>query len=154
VSTGPKTSSAVAGTDHAPPAADEVRGGPRLIELPVRRDRRGSLTALEEGTQVPFEIRRVFYIYDVTPGATRASHAVTDVDEVVIAVSGCFHVTTVDGVDRREFTVERPTEGLFIPGRAWRELSGFSDGAVCLVLASKPYEPSDYSAEHAAAGEG
>jgi hypothetical protein len=122
----------------------EPEGGPRLIELPLRRDARGSLTFLEEGAQVPFEIRRVFYIFDVAAGATRAAHAANDVDEVVIAVSGRFDVVTVDGSTRREFTLARPTEGLFIPGRAWRRLAGFSKAAVCLVLASTRYDPSGY----------
>ena len=127
----------------------EHAGGPRLIELPLRRDARGSLTFLEHGAQVPFEIRRVFYIFDVTAGATRADHAVNDVDEVVIAVSGRFDVVTVDGSTRQEFTLARPTEGLFIPGRAWRTLAGFSDGAVCLVLASTRYDASVYRSANA-----
>jgi hypothetical protein len=113
-----------------------------LIELPPHRDARGSLTSLEEGEPVPFEIRRVFYIFDVAEDATRAAHAAADVDEVVIAVSGSFTVVTVEHSKRTEFRLERPTEGLFIPGLAWRELCGFSEGSVCLVLASTRYDPS------------
>lgn len=118
---------------------------PSLIELPLRQDPRGSLSALEEGTEVPFPIRRVFYIFGVPEGATRASHAVSEVDEVIVAVSGRFEVLTIDRSARRTFSLSRPDQGLFIPGHAWRELSSFSSGAVCLVLASKRYEESDYA---------
>lgn len=115
-----------------------------LLELPTFADARGRLSAIEGEIDIPFPIRRVFYIFDVPDGATRASHSVGTVDEVLIALSGSFDVLTVDGSERREFTLDQPSQGLLIPGHVWRKLTAFSPGAVCMVLASKRYADSDY----------
>lgn len=123
------------------PPRGSFGAGAHLIELSPHRDARGSLIALEPGNPVPFAIERVFYIFDIAAQASRAAHVAADVDELVIAVSGSFRVVTVENATRREFTLERPTQGLFVPGLAWRELSDFSSDAVCLVLASTRYDP-------------
>jgi hypothetical protein len=116
----------------------------RLLELPQIPDDRGKLTFIEEGLHIPFEIRRVFYIYEVPSGQSRAGHARTGVDEVLVALSGSFEVLVeVDG-EQEVVTLADPTIGLYVPGSVWRELRDFSLGAVCLVLASERYDPARY----------
>jgi hypothetical protein len=119
----------------------------RLLELPQIPDDRGKLTFIEEGLHIPFEIRRVFYIYDVPTGQSRAGHARTGVDEVVVALSGSFEVVTEFAGERDVVTLDRPVVGLYLPGIVWRELRAFSPGAVCLVLASERYNPAVYRAD-------
>ena len=116
----------------------------RLLELPQIPDDRGKLTFIEEGLHIPFEIRRVFYIYEVPRGQSRASHERTGVDEVLVALSGSFEVVTEFAGERDAVTLDRPDVGLYLPGIVWRELRGFSPGAVCLVLASERYNPAVY----------
>ena len=118
--------------------------GCRLLEFPVVRDRRGNLTAVEGGRDVPFEIARVFFLDLVPAAATRAGHANRVVDQVLVAVTGSFDVTLDDGRRRESVTLNRSSHGLLIPHMVWRELTGFSSGAVCLVFASLPYDEADY----------
>lgn len=124
------------------PVSDEVRH--RLIEFPVMRDNRGNLTFVEGGRHIPFQIRRVFYLYDVPAGEARAGHALTDIEQVLVAVSGSFDVILDYGEERSRVTLNRPYLGLFLPSLVWRELENFSSGSVCLVLASDVYSEDSY----------
>lgn len=116
----------------------------RLIDLPRINDPRGNLSFVEGGNHIPFDIKRVYYLYDVPGGATRAAHGHKKLQQVMIAMSGSFDVTLDDGVDRRRYQLNRSYYGLYVPPMMWRDLDNFSSGAVCLVLASEVYEESDY----------
>ena len=116
----------------------------RLIDLPKITDPRGNLTAVEGGIQIPFEIRRVYYLYDVPGGAIRGGHAHKALQEVIIAMSGSFDVVLDDGREQRRFHMNRSYCGLYVFPMTWRELDNFSSGSVCLVLASQKYSEDDY----------
>lgn len=115
----------------------------RIIELPKIEDRRGNLSVIEEET-IPFEIKRVYYLYDVPSGSTRGGHAHIEQLELLIPLSGSFDVVLNDGINKETITLNRPNEGLLIPTGIWRELENFSSGSVCLVLASGVFEERDY----------
>ena len=121
-------------------ATDQVS----LIQLPKIRDVRGNLTFIEGTRHVPFPIRRVYYLYDVPSGETRGGHAHKQHKECLIAASGSFTVTLDDGLVRREIVLNRPDIALYSPHMIWRELTNFSSGSICLVLASEEYDESDY----------
>ena len=116
----------------------------RVIELPQIRDPRGALSVIESGEHVEWEIRRVYYLYDVPGGAIRAGHAHRDLRQLLIAVSGSFDVLVDDGNRREVVTLNRSYVALEISPMVWREISNFSSGAVCLALASIPYSEADY----------
>lgn len=116
----------------------------RIIELPKIQDNRGNLTFIEGGRHVPFEIKRVYYLYDVPGGASRAGHGHKTLHQLMIAMSGSFDVTLDDGKERQLFHLNRSYYGLYIPPMLWRDLDNFSSGAVCMVLASHYYDESDY----------
>jgi dTDP-4-dehydrorhamnose 3,5-epimerase-like enzyme len=116
----------------------------KLIELPRVGSTRGNLTFLESKRHVPFEIQRVFFLYDVPGGESRAGHANRTLEELLIAVSGSFDVTVDDGKEHRTFFLNRSYYGLYIPSMLWREITNFSSGSVCLVLASDYYDANDY----------
>ena len=116
----------------------------KIIELPRVHDVRGNLSVIEAGIQVPFDIKRVYYLYDVPGGAARAGHGHLALQQLIVAMSGSFDVTVDDGVERKTFHLNRSYHGLFIPARMWREVDNFSSGAVCMVLASTFYDPEDY----------
>lgn len=116
----------------------------RIIELPRINDPRGNLTFVEGSRHVPFEIRRVYYLYDVPGGAERGGHAHKELQQLIIAMSGSFDVVIDDGKDRRRHHLNRSYYGLYVPAMIWRELDNFSSGSVCMVLASLPYEEGDY----------
>jgi dTDP-4-dehydrorhamnose 3,5-epimerase-like enzyme len=116
----------------------------RLIEFPVIRDPRGNLTFVEGANHVDFDMRRVFYLYDVPGGESRAGHALKSTTQVIIAISGSFDVVVDDSHDRKTVTLNRSYVGLYLPPLVWRELENFSSGAVCLVLASRVYDEDDY----------
>ena len=122
----------------------------RIIELPRVTDPRGNLTFVEGARHVPFDIRRVYYLYDVPGGAERGGHGHRALQQVVVAMSGSFDVILDDGRERRRFHLNRPYHGLYIAPLIWRELDNFSSGSVCLVLASAPYDESDYYRDYAA----
>lgn len=119
----------------------------RKIDLPVVEDRRGNLTFIEGGLHVPFEIRRVYWLYDVPGGESRAGHAHRILEQVLVAASGSFDVTLTDGSATETFSLNRSYVGLLIPPMTWRTITNFSSGAVCLVLASQPFDESDYFRE-------
>lgn len=116
----------------------------KLIDLPRINDPRGNLTFVEGQRHVPFEIKRVFYLYDVPGGETRAGHALRNCEQFIVAMSGSFDVIADDGRARARFQLNRSYFGLYLPPRIWRELDNFSSGSVCLVLASEPYAESEY----------
>lgn len=115
-----------------------------LIDLPKINDERGNLTFIEGGHHLPFDIRRVFYLYDVPGGAQRAGHALKSCHQFLIAISGSFDVLLDDGTSRQKFHLNRPSFGLFVTPLTWREIDNFSSNSVCLVLASAAYGESDY----------
>ncbi len=117
---------------------------PQIIQLPRISDPRGNLTAINGGVEVPFEIRRIFYLYDVPGGEARAGHAHYSLQELIIAASGSFDVTVDDGQTTSRFFLNRAYQALYLPGMLWRTIENFSSGAVCLVLASTEYDESDY----------
>ena len=116
----------------------------RLIDLPRIADERGNLTFVEGGRHVPFQIKRIFYLYDVPGGATRAGHAHKALHQVLIAMSGSFTVTLDDGYQRKKFHLNRSYHGLYITPLIWREIDDFSSGSVCLAIVSEVFDQSDY----------
>ena len=116
----------------------------QLIELPKIADPRGNFTFVESGHHIPFDIKRVYYLYDVPGGATRAAHGHRKLSQVMIAMSGSFDVTLDDGRSRRKFHLNRSYFGLHIRPMIWRDLDNFSSGSVCMVLASEWYDEADY----------
>jgi len=116
----------------------------RIIELPKITDPRGNLTFIEQKRHIPFEIKRVYYLYDVPGGAARGGHAHKELEQLIIAISGSFDVLLDDGYERKRFHLNRSYFGLYIPQMIWRELDNFSSASVCLVLASQEYDELDY----------
>jgi dTDP-4-dehydrorhamnose 3,5-epimerase-like enzyme len=116
----------------------------KLLELPVIHNPQGNLTFVEGQRHVPFQIERVYYMYDVPGGATRGGHAHRALEQVIIAMSGSFEVVLDDGVDQKNVTLNRSYVGLYLPPMIWRELVNFSAGSVCMALASKYYDEADY----------
>jgi hypothetical protein len=116
----------------------------QIIQLPKITDPRGNLTFIENERHIPFEINRVFYLYDVPGGEVRAGHALKSCHQFIIAASGSFDVILDDGSQKKRYHLNRSYYGLYIPPLIWREIENFSSGSVCLVLASKFYSESDY----------
>lgn len=121
----------------------------RIIELPKIHDNRGNLTFIEGSRHVPFEIKRIYYLYDIPGGASRAAHGHKALHQLMIAMSGSFDVTIDDGTNKRHFHLNRSYYGLYIPPMLWRDLDNFSSGSVCMVLASDYYDENDYFRDHA-----
>lgn len=116
-----------------------------IIELDKHHsDRKGNISVVENGITVPFDVKRVYYLYDVPGGESRGSHAHKDLSQLIIAASGSFRVTLDDGNVKRSFILNRPYQGLYVKPGIWRDLEDFSSGAVCMVLASEVYQESDY----------
>ena len=122
--------------------------GCRMIDLPKISDPRGNLTFVEGGQHIPFDIRRVYYLYDVPGGAERGGHAHKGLQQLIIAMSGSFDVVLDDGREKKRFHLNRSYSGLYVCPMIWRELDNFSSGSVCLVLASNHYDENDYYREH------
>lgn len=116
----------------------------RIIELPKISDPRGNLTFIEGANHIPFDIRRVYYTYDVPGGAERGGHAHKELQQLIMAMSGSFDVTLDDGHKKSKFHLNRSYHGLYVCPMMWREIDNFSSGSVCMVLASEFYNESDY----------
>lgn len=116
----------------------------KIIELPKIIDPRGNLTVAESIKNIPFDIKRVYWVYDVPSGEHRGGHAHKQCKELLVAVSGSFTVTLDDGNEKHTYLLNHPYQGLFIDVNIWRTLDDFSSGAVCLVLASERFEEEDY----------
>ncbi len=115
-----------------------------IIEFPRVQSREGNITAVSNSREIPFDMKRVFYIYDIPGGDDRGAHAHKECHQILIAASGSFEVELNDGVAKRTVLLNRPYYGLHIPPGIWAAEKGFSSGSVCLVLASHKYDESDY----------
>lgn len=116
-----------------------------IVELDKHHsDRKGNLSVVENGITLPFDVKRVYYLYDVPGGESRGSHAHKELEQLIIAASGSFKVTLDDGKNKRSFFLNRPYQGIYVKPGMWRDLEDFSSGAVCLVLASEVYQAEDY----------
>jgi hypothetical protein len=116
----------------------------RIIDLPKISDPRGNLTFIEGERHVPFEIKRVYYLYDVPGGAERGGHAHKNLHQLIIALSGSFDVILDDGTQKKRFHLNRSYYGMYVRPMIWRELDNFSSASVCMVLASNLYDEADY----------
>jgi hypothetical protein len=116
----------------------------QLISLPKIQDPRGNLTFIEGSSHLGFDIRRVYYLYDVPGGAARGGHAHKELRQLIISMSGSFDVKLDDGQEKKTFHLNRPYFGLYVCPMIWRELDNFSSGSVCMVLASNIYDEADY----------
>jgi len=116
----------------------------KIINLPKIGDPRGNLTFIEGMKHVPFEIKRIYYLYDVPGGETRGGHAHKNLQQFIIAANGSFDVIVDNGDKKESFHLNRSFYGLYIPPIIWRELDNFSSGSVCLVLVSECYDEKDY----------
>jgi dTDP-4-dehydrorhamnose 3,5-epimerase-like enzyme len=120
----------------------------KIIELPKIADPRGNLTFVESGNQIPFDIQRVYYLYDVPGGSERGGHAHKGLHQLIIAMSGSFDVVLDDGKKKKRVHLSRSYYGLYVCPMIWRELDNFSSGSVCMVLASNKYDEADYYREY------
>ena len=117
---------------------------PKLIDLPKILDDRGNLSFFQNNTQMPFDIKRVYWIYDVPGGETRGGHAYKTLQELIIALSGSFDVVLSDGKEEKRFTLNRSYTGLYVPGMVWRHMENFSTNSVALIAADQVYNESEY----------
>lgn len=116
-----------------------------MVELDRHHsDRKGNLSVVENGITLPFDVKRVYYIYDVPGGESRGAHAHKELSQLIVAASGSFKVTLDDGQVKRTFFLNRPYQGLYVKPGMWRDLEDFSSGAICMVLASDIYQAEDY----------
>jgi len=120
-----------------------------MIDLPKVNDPRGNLTFIESNNQIPFDIKRVYYLYDVPGGSERGGHAHKELHQFIVAMSGSFDILVDDGKNKKRIHMNRSYNGLYVCPMIWRELDNFSSGAVCLVLASNFFSESDYYRHYA-----
>lgn len=119
----------------------------KIIDIPKIQNSEGNIAVIENDT-IPFEIKRVYYLFDVPSSAHRGGHAHKNLSQILIALSGSFDVVLKDGVKTQKITLNKPDKGLIISNNIWRELENFSSGSVCLVLASDVYNEGDYIREY------
>ena len=122
----------------------------KLMDLPKIGERKGWITPIYGQEHVPFDIARVYYLYDIPGGATRAAHAHRRLQQLMVSVLGSFEIVLDDGREKRVITLNRPYYGLYIPPGIWRELVNFSSGAICMVLASEYYSETEYIRDYGA----
>lgn len=115
-----------------------------LLTLAKNHTEKGNITAVTNERDVPFAVERVYYLYDVPGGEARGGHAHRNLQQLVVAASGSFDLIIDDGCVKRTFHLSRPYVGVYLPAGIWREIDNFSSGSICLVLASLPYDESDY----------
>lgn len=116
-----------------------------IIELSKHHsERKGNITVVQNGETIPFDVKRIYYLYDVPGGESRGAHAHRNLSQLIVAASGSFRVTLDDGNVKRSFILNRPYQGLYVKPGIWRDLDDFSSGAVCMVLASEVYMVEDY----------
>lgn len=121
-----------------------MRKYPKLVQLPKILDSRGNLTYIEGSNHIPFEIKRVYWIYDVPGGEFRGSHAYKKLKEFIVALSGSFDIILHNGEKEYKYTLNRSYSGLLVPELFWRSINNFSTNALCLILASNFYDEDDY----------
>ena len=119
-----------------------------LIELPKVNNRAGNITTIENGKEIPFNTKRIFYLYDIPGGESRGAHAHIDCHQFLVAASGSFEVELDDGKEQRIVLLNQPYKGLHIPPGIWASEINFSSGSICLVLASHKYDEKDYIREY------
>jgi WxcM-like, C-terminal len=115
-----------------------------MIDLPGEYSRSGTVTPVANHKQIPFQIARTYYLYDIPGGASRGGHAHKNLEHLIVAVCGCFDITLDDGVNRKTIHMSKSGVGLFLRPGIWREIDNFSSGAICLALVSLKYEEEDY----------
>ena len=115
-----------------------------MIQLHRHHRPQGNITVVENGVTIPFDVKRIYYLYDIPGGESRGAHAHKDLSQLIVAASGSFRVTLDDGNVKRSFVLNRPYQGLYIKPGIWRDLDDFSSGSVCMVLASEVYQKEDY----------
>ena len=115
-----------------------------VIDMDKHHHVKGNITVVENSKTIPFDVKRIYYLYDVPGGEARGGHAHKALYQLIIAASGSFNVTLDDGHVKRTVTLNRPYQGLYVVPGIWRELDNFSSGSVCLVLASEEYDEADY----------
>lgn len=115
-----------------------------IIELNKHHAPQGNISVVENSKDVPFEVKRVYYLYDVPGGESRGAHAHRELEQLIVAASGSFRVTLDDGIAKRSFVLNRPYQALYVKPGIWRDLDDFSSGAVCMVLASDIFKTEDY----------
>ncbi len=116
-----------------------------IVELDKHHsDRKGNISVVENNVTIPFDVKRVYYLYDIPGGESRGAHAHKELSQLIVAASGSFSVTLDDGMVKRTFILNRPYQGLYVVPGIWRDLYDFSSGAVCMVLASEKYDENDY----------
>jgi uncharacterized RmlC-like cupin family protein len=115
-----------------------------IMQFKKIKNRAGNITSIENNVDIPFSVKRIYYLYDVPSGETRGGHAHKDLEQVIFAVSGSFDITIDDTRTKKTVQLNRPDSGLYLPPDIWREISNFSSGAVCLVLASRLFSELDY----------
>lgn len=115
-----------------------------IIYLPGTRGHTGTLTTVENHNEIPFDVLRVYYLYDIPGGASRGGHAHKNLEQFIVAISGSFDITLDDGANKKTVQLNRSSFGLHLRPGIWREISNFSSGAICLILASMPYDEEDY----------
>ncbi|WP_339862182.1 FdtA/QdtA family cupin domain-containing protein [Thalassospira alkalitolerans] len=120
----------------------------KIIDLPKISNTQGNLTFIEGGNHIPFDIQRVYYLYDVPGGATRGGHAHKNLHQLIIAMSGSFDIVLDDGREKQRYHLNRSYQGLYICPMIWRELDNFSSGSVCMVLASNLFDEDDYHRDY------
>lgn len=120
----------------------------RIIDIPKIGDPRGNLSVIESGKDIPFDIQRVFYLYDVPADSARGGHAHHRAIQLLVAVAGSFDVVLDNGCNTRRYTLNRPYRGLLIPPGYWRTMDNFSAGSVCMVVTNIPYDEADYIREY------
>ena len=116
----------------------------KILKFPKIEDPRGALTFLQNSDQIPFDIKRIYFLYDISSGASRAGHSHKLLQQVLIAITGSFDVELDDGLQKIKIHLNRPYLGLYIPSGIWRSIDNFSSGSVCLSIASEFYDESDY----------
>lgn len=115
-----------------------------IVELDKHHHTKGNITVVENNQTIPFDVQRIYYLYDIPGGESRGGHAHKELRQLIVAASGSFTVTLDDGKIKRKFVLNRPYQGLLIVPGIWRTLDDFSSGAVCLVLSSHVYDETDY----------
>jgi hypothetical protein len=115
-----------------------------IIHLPKIHSRQGNITPVENNVNIPFDVKRIYYLYDIPGGESRGAHGHKNLESLIIALSGSFDVTIEDGINKKTVQLNRPYLGLNVKPGMWRDISNFSSGAICLVLASDKYEVEDY----------